>query len=262
MGRKPRAVPLMWGLVLLFAFSAAQDPLRLGVMALLIARPRPIHNLLAFWLGLMATGFGTCLAALFLLRDLLLPVVRVVSAVGASPVVPPAQIVLGVLALSTALLLAVRSSVRHPLFVRIAGSPARDRAAAVAVASRPPGAFARLSSSCSGLLNGLLQRQSLGMAFVAGLCTSTQIIECGAAMMAILASGATARTQVGAALLFTLVTFVIVEVPLVSCLVSPTKTHRVVMRLHDWLHAHRRLVFFFVLGMVGIFMVVTGAGRI
>ena len=59
----------MWGLVLLMALSAAQDPIRIGVMTLLIARPRPMHNLLAYWLGLMATGFGAALAALFALRE-------------------------------------------------------------------------------------------------------------------------------------------------------------------------------------------------
>ena len=117
-----RAVSLMWGLVLLFALSAAQDPVRIGVMALLIARPRPMHNLLAYWLGLMATGFGAALAALFVLHDFLLPVVRVVTSVATNPVVPPAQIALGVLALSTAAMLAMRCSLRQAPHAAMAGA--------------------------------------------------------------------------------------------------------------------------------------------
>lgn len=254
---------LMWGLVLLFGLSAAQDPLRIGVMALLIARPRPMHNLFAFWLGLMATGFGTCLAALFLLRDFLLPVVRVVSSVATSPVIPPAQVALGALALSTAVMLAVRSSVRPATCAPVAAVPMHGgHPSPLVLQPKPPNVFSRLSSSWSRLLEGMLGSRSLKMAFVAGLCTSTQIIECGGAMIAILASGPTTGTKVSAALIFTLVAFAIVEIPLVSCLVSPTKTHTTVMRLHDWLCAHRSVVFFSVLGMVGVFMVMSGVGKI
>jgi hypothetical protein len=246
----------MWGLVLLFALSAAQDPLRIGVMALLIARPRPMHNLFVYWLGLMVTGFGAALAALFVLHDLLLPVVRVVTSVAASPVVPPMQIVLGALALLAAALLTVRSVVRQPAHAAI---PAGDSHALVLQPGTPtvPGRL-----SLSSMLKSLLEGRSLGMAFIAGLCTSTQIIECGAAMIAILASRAGAGTQVCSALMFTLVAFAIVEIPLVSCLVSPAKTQAVVMWLHEWLRAHRGPIFVFVLGLVGVWMMVSGMGRI
>jgi hypothetical protein len=252
----------MWGLVLLMALSAAQDPIRIGVMTLLIARPRPMHNLLAYWLGLMATGFGAALAALFALDDFLLPIGRVATSVAASPVFPPAQIALGALMLSTAALLTVRSSVHRTTYALMPGgdpssvvlqpNPDCD-CSAVALQPKLPAVFSRVSC----LLNG----KSLGMAFVAGLCTSTQVIECGAAMIAILASGAGAGTRFSAALLFSLVAFAIVEIPLVSCLVSPAKTQAVVMQLHDWLRAHRRQIFVLMLCVVGVFMVANGLGR-
>jgi hypothetical protein len=253
----------MWGLVLLFALSAAQDPIRIGVMAVLIARPRPMHNLLAYWLGLMATGFGAALAALFGLHDFLLPVAGVVTSVARHPVFPPAQIALGVLALSTAAMLAVRCSPRQAPHAAMAGAamPGGDPSPLV-LQPKTPTVFARLSSSWCGLLEGLAEGRSLRTAFVAGLCTSTQIIECGAAMIAILSSGAAAGAQVSAALMFTFVAFAIVEIPLVSCLVAPAKTQAVVMRLHDWLRAHRGPTSLFVLGLVGVFMVVSGVGKI
>ena len=81
-------------------------------------------------------------------------------------------------------------------------------------------------------------------------------------MIAILAAGAGAGTQVSAALMFTLVAFAIVEIPLISCLVAPAKTQTVVMRLHDWLRAHRRQIFIVILGVVGVFTLVSGVGKI
>lgn len=242
----------MWGAVLFFGFTAAQDPVRIGIMALLISRPRPTANLLAYWLGLMASGFGAALAALFLLHDLLLPVMRVVTSAATNPVVPPVQIALGVLALSTAAILAAPSSVRQ---VVPAPTPGGDPSALLLQPGTPT-LFSRLS------LSGLLKPRSLGMAFVAGLCTSTQIVEFWGAMMVILASGAAAGTQVSAALMFTVVAFGAVEIPLVSYLVSPAKTEVVVMQLHDWLRAHRRPIFVLVLSVVGLSMVLNGLGKV
>lgn len=236
----------MWYLILLFALSAAQDPVRLGITTLLVARPRPIHRLFAYWLGLMATGFGTCLAALFLLRDVLRPAVRVATSIATSPVIPLAQIAVGAIAFSAAIYLWLRSPTRP------AGRQPRQRTV-----------LSRLSSaSWSTRFESMLNSRSLGPAFAAGLCTSTQVIECSAAMIAILASGAAAVTQVSAALAFTLVAFAIVEIPLVSYLISPRRTLKAVAHLHDWLQAHRRSIVSLVLGTVGLLMVVGGASNI
>jgi hypothetical protein len=242
----------MWGGVLMFALGAALDPVRIGILVLLIALRRPMVNLLMYWLGLMATGFGAGLAALFLLRDFVLPVVRVVTSVAKNPVVPPIQIALGVLAFSTAAMLAVRSSARQAAYASMPGGDS----SVLTLEPKTPSIFSRLSWS------GLLEGGSPGMAFVAGLGTSTQFVEFWGAMMVILASGAAAGTQACAALMFSLVAFAIVEIPLVSCAVSPVKSQAVVMRLHDWLRAHRRPILAFMLGLVGLLMVANGVGRV
>jgi hypothetical protein len=242
----------MWGAVLMFALTAAQDPVRIGIMALLVSRPRPMPNLFAYWLGLMATGFGAALAALFLLRDFMLPLARVVTSAATNPIVPPTQIVLGVLALSAAAMLATPYSVRpaaHAL------SPGGGPAALVPQ-SKTPAVFSRLS------WRGPLEGGSLRMAFLAGLCTSTQFVEFWGAMMVILASGAGAGTQVSAALIFTLVAFTTAEIPLISYLISPAKTQAAVMQLQDWLRAHRRPIFVVVLVIAGVWMLTKGMGRV
>ena len=98
------------------------------------------------------------------------------------------------------------------------------------------------------------------VAFVAGLALATPPVEYLAAMIAILASGAPAAEQVGAALMFTLVAFTVVEVPLVSYLATPAKTLAVVQRLNEWMNAHRHAIPAVVIGVFGALLMVTGLG--
>jgi hypothetical protein len=246
----------MWAAVIFFAFTAAQDPVRIGIVVLLISRPRPLRNVFSYWVGLMVTGFGAALAALFLLHDVLLPVTRAVTSASANPVVPPIQIVLGVLALSTAAMLVAPSSVRQAAF---ALKPGGDSSVLVAQ-EKTPGAFATFWARLSW--TGMLEGRSLGMAFIAGLCTSTQIVEFWGAMMVILASGKGTLAQVGAALLFTLLAFTIIEIPLLSCLIAPHKTQLFMTQLHDRLRTHRRRILAFMLALMGVMMVSSGIGGV
>jgi hypothetical protein len=241
----------MWGVVLALSLTSAQDPVRIGIVVLLISRSRPMRYLLAYWVGLMAAGFGASLAALFLLRDFMTSVVRVMTSAVTNPVVPPFQIALGVLALSTAAILAAPASVRQAAHVLVPGGDPSG----VVFQPKIPTVFSRLS------WRGLLDGESLRVAFVAGLCTSIQFLEFCAAMIVILASGAGVGTRVGAALMFNLMAFAIAEIPLISYLVSPVKTQAVVTRLYDWLRAHRRPIFVFIFGVVGVLMVVDAVGR-
>ncbi|HEX4392272.1 MAG TPA: GAP family protein [Mycobacterium sp.] len=244
----------MWSAVLLFGIIAAQDPVRIGIMALLISRPRPMSNLLAYWCGLMATGFGAALTALLLLHDFLVPVVRLTHSIAAHPALPLIQVTLGVLAVSAAGMLAMPRSVRQAAYALM---PPGDPVTRTVEPTKTPTAFSRLALprlSWTAVLEG----KSLGMPFVAGMCTSTQLLEFWGAMLVILASGAAAGTQVAAALVFTLVAYTITEIPLVAYLVSPAKTQAVVMGMHGWLFARRRPIFAMLLGAVGAMMLVKG----
>ena len=100
------------------------------------------------------------------------------------------------------------------------------------------------------------------VAFVAGLALATPPVEYLAAMIAILASGATAAEQFGAALMFTVVAFTVVEVPLISYLATPAKTLAVVQRLNDWISERRHAIPAVVVGACGVLLVVTGMGKV
>lgn len=246
----------MWSAVLFFGIIAAQDPVRIGIMALLISRPRPLSNLLAYWFGLMTTGFGAALAALFFLHDFLIPVVQLTHSISAHPALPPIQVGLGVLGLSAAAMLVMPRSARQAAYALM---PAGDPVAQAVEPTKTPTVFSRKALprlSWTAALEG----KSLGMPFVAGMCTSTQLLEFWGAMLVILASGTAAGTQVVAALVFTLVAYTVTEIPLVAYVISPAKTQSVVMGMHGWLSARRRPIFALLLGAIGAMMLVKGLG--
>jgi hypothetical protein len=252
----------MWGTVLMFALMCACEPTRIGIAALLVALPRPFRNLLAFWLGLWTSAVGLALAGLFLLRDYIAPIMQVLRFAAASPVVPPIKIIFGVLAISIAAMLFVRSSVRQaapvPVPVPVGGHSGWE------LASKRPTVFSRVSTFALGRLSwsAVLDRGSVKMAFVAGLSTSAPPIEFCGAVLAILASGAAAGTQVSAFLMFMLVAYAIAEIPLVCYLAAPTKTPAIATQLNGWLRAHPRPIFLSFLSVFGVLMVAGGVGSL
>ena len=241
------------GTVLALALFAAIDPVRLGIAALLISRPRPMLNLLAYWFGAMAGGITTVVGLLILLHDFAPTFMQTVSAALASSTAREAQITIGLFALPVAALIAVGFSARRARVPMAVGDPS-----AQVLPQRKPTAFARLLGRARDLLAG----GSLWVAFVVGLGHGPPADWYPAVVAVIAASGSAIGTQVGATIIFMVGLLAVVEIPLVSCLVSPAKTQAVAMRLHDWLRAHRRPIFAFILGVVGVFMVANGVGRV
>ena len=106
-----------------------------------------------------------------------------------------------------------------------------------------------------------MQGGSLWVAFVAGawLATPLQFV---AALAAILASGASAGTQVVALVVYHVVALAFAEIPLLSQLVAPDKTQAVMLRVHDWVLPRRRQLIAVILAVVAIFLVVNGIGSV
>lgn len=236
-------------MVLMFAFASALEPTRMGIAALVVALPRPIRNLFAYWIGVFAAGIAFYLAGLFVLRDYIAPAVIVMKSAMASTAVPPIKIALGLLTLALVTMFVVRSRVRQALPVPV-GGPAE------AVAEKPTGFAALPRISWHRRVEG----GSLAITFVAGLATSTPPLEFLGAMLAILASGAAAGVQLSAAVVFMLVASAIVEIPLVLYVFSPARTQAAVLRLQGWLRAHHRPILLVFLSLFGVFMFACGLG--
>ena len=79
-----------------------------------------------------------------------------------------------------------------------------------------------------------------------------------AALAGILASGAGPAAQAGALLVFNVVAFALVEVPLLGYLAAPDKTRALIAALHDWIRSRRLRAIAHLLAAAGCFWIAAG----
>ena len=266
----------MWSSVVVLALPIALDPVRLGVNLLLVSRPRPAQNLLVYWAGCVLASVLLLLVPILVLHftptfssfvhDLANP------ATTASSTVRQAQIVMGVLALSVAAFLTVRSwrRQRAPL-------PSGTGTSTLLADHDAPNPISRLLTrgdagqqrdghSGSGIRRLLGRAQdawesgALWVAFVIGFWAGPNPSLVIFALTTILTSGAAIGMQIAVAAAFVVETLAVVEIVLVSNLVSPTKTQAFLRVLHDWVGARRRQVLAAMLALIGLALVAQGTG--
>jgi hypothetical protein len=210
----------MWITLLVMAVAVSLEPFRIGMTVLMLNRPRPTLQLLAFLSGGFAMGTAVGLVVLFVLRHKLSGATHFT--------LPKVQIVIGVLALLVA--------------------------AAVIATPSPPRGMETLFTRARHLLDG----SSLWVAGAAGVGIALPSVDYLAVLAVILASGAAPPTQVGALLTFNVVAFTLVEIPLVAYLAAPDKTRALMAALHNWIRSHRRRNVAVVLAAVGSVLLAVG----
>ncbi|MDX1892305.1 GAP family protein [Mycolicibacterium sp. 050158] len=213
----------MWLTLLVMAVAVSLEPFRIGMTVLMLNRPRPLRQLVAFLCGGFAMGVSVGLLVLFVLRPALLG--------SRHFTLPKVQIVIGVLALLVAAILATG--------VRLPGTDEEGR----------------LATWGRRLANG----SSLWVAALAGLGIALPSVDYLAALAVILASGACATTQLGALVAFNVVAFALVEIPLVAYLVAPDPTRTAMDGLHRWLRSRRRRDVAALLAGIGVLLVIAGS---
>ena len=240
------------GTVLVLALMMATDPVRLGVTLLLISRPRPILNLLAYWLGAMLVGVTAAVVVLTMMRDFAPTLLQNLSSLAATPVVRHAQIAFGLLALLLAALttagLPARQRLRVP--VSVGGDPS-----ALLLQPSTPTEISQLLGRARRVLGG----ESLWVALAAGIGTGPAPLEYLVALTAILAMGGAIGTQISAAVVFNVVMLAVCELTLVSYLATPTRTLAIIDQLNSWVRTHRRRILSLMVGVAGVCLVVTGS---
>jgi hypothetical protein len=241
------------GTVLVLALMMATDPVRLGVTLLLISRPRPILNLLAYWLGAMFVGVTAAVVVLTMMRDFAPTLLQNLSSLAATPVVRHAQIAFGVLALLLAALTTAGLPARQRL--RVPVSVSGDPSALLLQPSTPTGI-----SQLLGRARGVLGGESLWVALAAGIGTGPAPIEYLVALTAILAMGGAIGTQISAAVVFNVVMLAVCEITLVSYLATPRRTLAIIDQLNSGVRTHRRRILSLMIGVAGVCLVVTGSG--
>jgi hypothetical protein len=207
----------MWITILVMAIAVSMEPFRIGMTVLMLNRPRPTLQLLAFLSGGFVMGATVGLVVIFAFRPGLLG--------SAHFTLPKVQIVIGALAVLMA--------------------------AVVAAGFMPA---PRLPAQARGLAHG----PSLWVAGAAGLGIALPSIDYLAVLAVIVASGTAPSTQVGALLVFNVVAFALVELPLVAYLLAPDRTRATMAALNDWIRSRRRLGVAVVLAAVGCVLLVAG----
>ena len=213
--------------LLIMAFAVSLEPFRIGMTVLMLNRPRPVLQLLAFLCGGFAMGITVGLVVLFAFRRKLLGSTYFT--------LPRVQILIGVLALLVAAVLAAQ-----------------------AMRGASTGRFGPRPEKLATLAQRLLNGRSLWVAGIAGLGIALPSVDYLAALAVILASRAAAMTQVGALLMFNVVAFTLVEIPLLAYLVAPQTTRRWMAALHDCIRSRRRVEVATLLAAVGGVLIAVG----
>jgi len=240
----------VWGTVLVVALISACDPVRLSIALLLISRPRPMLSLLGYWLGGIVAGLIAAVGLLLVLRTMAPMLTEHAAAAAESPIVRHIQLFGGVTALSVAALIAIGLAARHPARAHVSGGGASG------LEQQSNALTAVLRLSVRG--RNAFEDNTFWVAFAAGVISAIPPVEYLVVIAVILGSGAAGGVQVSAAMLFTVVSLAVIEIPLVSCLATPERTHAAMLRLHDWVRVRRQLIVAIAVGVAGALMVLTG----
>jgi hypothetical protein len=247
----------MWATVFLMSIVAVADPVRIGAVAFMLSRTRPMGQLLAYFTAAFAINLIVGAAVLFLLKDArFLPTAdhagRTDITIGVLALLVGALVVWGVPAL---LRYRARTRPTEPCATEAETAPARGVAIAVGrpAVARLPGFRKLLTRTQAALLS-----ESLWVGWVVGLVMALPPAYYLVAIAAILASGAAAGSQILGLLMYNVVAFAVAEIPIVSFWVAPAATRACVEQFSVWTRAHYRLVVGTLAGAVGILFVCIG----
>ncbi|ORB75070.1 GAP family protein [Mycobacterium scrofulaceum] len=243
----------MWITVLVLAGAVMFEPIRLGLVVLLLSRRRPLVQLLVFLGGGFAMGVGAGVIVLFILRAA--PVVGHVN-------VAEVQIASGLVALLIAVVLATKVSL--PKLARpVPADAAAGGGGGIGGVGLLEGATPNGRRPLAERARRFFRGDSLSVAAVSGMGASLPSANYMGSMAAILASHAAPVTQVQALLAFNLVAFTVAEIPLIGYLAAPQKTRAFMAALQDWLRSRGRRDIAALVAAGGCLMLVlgvTGAG--
>jgi hypothetical protein len=260
----------VWGSLLGLALLMAFNPALLGLILLVISRPRPVQNLLVCWVGCLLTNVPGLLIPLMVLHTT--PMFRSsanhLANSTASATVRHIQLGVGMFALLVAALMTVRAWAQRRAYqpAAVDNSPALVSGSSTPTAiSRPQGRSEDAATEGGspirrliGRVNEAWENGSLWVALAIGMSLLP-----GPPMVlfvdtTIVASGAAIGTQFIAAIAFVVAMLAVFEITLFSYLAAPAKTLAVLRPLHEWALTHRRQVLTGIFVVVGLFQLAKG----
>jgi hypothetical protein len=232
----------VWTTVLLLGLTVSFEPTRLGLIALLLTRPRPIRHLIVFQITAVSISLGVGLTVLFVFHH---------SFLGKSDVSPALlQIAFGVVLLLLAAVLA--STIPLNRFSR---QKVPTGAGAAEDIPPPPSRRTRIFQRVRRFARG----ESSALSASIGAATAMPSLDYFALLAIIIASKAPPLEQALAVLTFLLLAGVGAWLPLLGFIVAPAKTRVWVQRLSVWIRNRTRRQAGLFVAVVGAILIAIGA---
>jgi hypothetical protein len=218
-----------------------------------------------YWIGCVSASFVLLLVPLLVLHftPTFSPLIHDLAnpATTASSTVRRIEIGLGVLVLAIAALMAVRFVARRRA----------DATTSAAVEATPVSRLLQRGRDApdegASVVQRLLRRAhdawesgALWIAVVIGFWAGPNPSLVMFSLTTILASGAVLGMQIGAAVVFIVVSLAAVEIVLISNLLAPAGTQSALRRVHDWVGGYRSPILVAILTLVGMAFVAQGTG--
>jgi len=232
--------------VILLGLTVSIEPTRLGLIALLLTRPRPIRHLIVFQLTGLTISLTVGFTVLFVFHH---------SFFGHSNVSPaPLQIAFGVVLLLLAAVLASNIPLDRFSRQKVPSSGGADDPAAPAATPAPTTRRGHLLRRVRRFLKG----ESSALSASIGAATAMPSIDYFVLLAIIIASKAPALEQALALLTFLLLAGAGASIPLLSFIVAPEKTRVWVQNLSTWIRRRTRKQAGLFVGVVGALLIAIG----
>ncbi len=233
-----------------FALAAAAYPQLLAIVVVILTRPEPRRLLWACYLGALSVSIGCGVVVLLLFRDREGVVGSTSHRLGAAPflVVGAIGVVLGLLITNERGRAQLGSKV--PRIRRRRATPPDEPAR--------PGAASRWKSSATGALARGSVMVAIGVGAVLGVPGPFDVLALGRVVTA----GYALVSAIVIVVIFNLIKFVLIELPIVSYAVDPSGTAARVDRFSSWMRANQIRVIGLVIAIIGLALIARGISRL
>ncbi|OBK07737.1 hypothetical protein A5746_28745 [Mycolicibacterium conceptionense] len=267
----------MWGSLVVLALLTTINPVRLGIILLVLSRPRPVQNLLAYWAGAVLIALASLVIPLIVLHST--PTSSAFAKRFAHPTADPMTqritIGLGIALLAIAAFIVARNVLRKPVMAGSLQRPSGDGGGTSTLVddSGAPPAIAKLlystptdadtdpkSRRLTGRIREAWQNGSPWIPFIIGIVVVPPLDGILFALAIVVASGASFEVQLVALIVFVFGVLLVEEIILVSNLVAPTRTQAALRKLHEWARVHRQTFAAAICVVVGASLVLRGLG--
>jgi hypothetical protein len=223
--------------VLMLALAVNLEPTRIGLVPLLLSRQKPILQLLAYFVAGTSTTLGFGLLVLFVFHR------NPFGTAGGNGAT--AQIVVGALALTVAVAMAVREFRQR-------------RGRGVQSAQAQPGGVDKFIAAVKKVL---AKGRSPWLAALVGMLAGLPSVDYMAVLVVIATAKVPPVEQAAALLAFNLIGSLVVTAPIISYLIAPARTLELVNRLGAWTKSRSRIEYAVVLAFVGCVLLGIGWSR-